>query len=301
MKREHKQALTEAITDQLHPQITDLWTRLNQIMEDQVNPIWTKLDHGLTTVTAPKWAPRAHLQTMVNTLGDTTTELFHQAHQIALQTCPTKTPHPHSQHYQSRKTTRLRIKYLSLRRRLQDKTTARNQETEPHPHDVAPAAPSQTGQPPPYPEHRPPHGQPPPHPTSRPTPPERWTPKLKTQVTQLIHHRLNALDKKCQLRCPTTHQERTRTAGRCQPKSGQQNDRLDNINNPPCNGTYYIQPHKGRRRMIPYTKSYEPKSKPSRQGRIEQSSPDGAIGSARPPVKARLCRARRTIRYLVSC
>jgi hypothetical protein len=68
-----------------------------------------------------------------------------------------------------------------------------------------------------------------------------------------------------------------------------------------CNGTYYIQPHKGRRRMIPYTKSYEPKSKPSRQGRIEQSSPDGAIGSARPPVKARLCRARRTIRYLVSC
>jgi hypothetical protein len=58
MKREHKQALTEAITDQLHPQITDLWTRLNQIMEDQVNPHWTKLDNGLTTVTAPKWAPR---------------------------------------------------------------------------------------------------------------------------------------------------------------------------------------------------------------------------------------------------
>jgi hypothetical protein len=105
-------------------------------MENQVKPYWAAIEKGQQNLTSPKWAPTAQLQHLVNTLGDSTTEIFNRAHTIALETCPTKKTTPSTQHHQRRQTSRLRTKYLRLRSHLKTPHHSTSSTPPPHTHSL---------------------------------------------------------------------------------------------------------------------------------------------------------------------
>jgi hypothetical protein len=186
-------------------------------MENKVQPYWAQLDTGTKTLSTHKWAPQEQLQTLVNSLGDTTTEILHQAHTIALATCPTQlnTPSP-GQHHQKRQTARLRNKYIRLRRRLKeanDPTTPNHTQPNPQEETLQHLA-KQANPPPPTPT------QAPPDPHSPPTPPSQWTPQLRRQVDQLIKGRLQNLDKQDASYVVQQHTKRLRKLAETKQKTG---------------------------------------------------------------------------------
>jgi hypothetical protein len=90
-------------------------------METQVRPYLGSNRNRPTKPNLTQMGPNLNSSKhLVNTLGDSTTEIFNRAHTIALETCPTKKTTPSTQHLQKRQTSRLRNKYLRLRRHLEN-------------------------------------------------------------------------------------------------------------------------------------------------------------------------------------
>jgi hypothetical protein len=121
MSQDDKQALTQAMSEQLSGETMLLWQGLQEIMDKQVLPYWENIESGAIHLQSPMWDTPEALQALVNKLGDQTTKLLQAGHDIALHVCGTVRKGPHSpQHHQRRAMARLRQKYTKLRQRLKE-------------------------------------------------------------------------------------------------------------------------------------------------------------------------------------
>jgi hypothetical protein len=110
------------MAEQLSADIDGIWTDMIELMGNHVLPHWEQIDSlGEQGLQLPKWDSPEALQQLVNSLGNRMTEILSQGHKIALEVCTTKQQGPHSpRHHQSRKTARLRTKYVKVRQKLCD-------------------------------------------------------------------------------------------------------------------------------------------------------------------------------------